>query len=110
MYSLFIRTLSGQINYQIAERDLVATRWVSDFEPETLFGRIFLGKTSLPIINVLRIENGKIVEFWNHRHDIDMRQTLRFTAQGLLIGLLIALIPLIWAIRLRRRLRVALSD
>ena len=103
-------TLSGRINYQIAEGDLVATRWISDFEPETLFGRLFLGKTSLPIINVLRIENGKIVELWNHRHDIDTRQTLRFTAQGMLFGLLIAFVPLIWAIRLRRRLRVALSD
>ncbi|MEM7083966.1 MAG: ester cyclase [Pseudomonadota bacterium] len=98
-------TLSGQIDYQIADGDLVATRWVSEFEPETVFGRLLLGKASLPIINVFRIENGKIVELWNHRHDIDTRQTLRFTAQGLLLGLLIALAPLIWAIRLRRRLR-----
>lgn len=98
-------TLSGHINYQLADGDLVATRWISEFEPETLFGRLILGKTSLPIINVLRIEEGKIVEFWNHRHDIDTSQTLIFTLKGLLIGLSVALIPLYWAIRLRRRLK-----
>ena len=102
-------TLSGGIDYQVAEGDLVATRWVSDFEPETLFGRLLIGHTSLPIINVLRFEDGKIVEFWNHRHDIDTSQTLIFTLQGLLIGLGIALIPLIWAFRLRRRLKRALA-
>ena len=97
-------TLSGRIIYQVADGDLVATRWISDFEPETLFGRFVLKHTSLPIINVLRIDDGKIVEFWNHRHDIDTAQTLRFTAKGLLIGLLIALIPLVWGFRLRSRL------
>jgi len=100
-------TLSGHINYQLADGDLVATRWISEFEPETLFGRLILGKTTLPIINVLRIEDGKIVEFWNHRHDIDTSQTMVFTLKGLLIGLGIALIPLFWAIRLRRRLMKA---
>ena len=100
-------TLSGSIDYQVAEGDLVATRWVSDFQPETLFGRLLLGETSLPIINVFRFENGKIVEFWNHRHDIDTTQTLVHTFTGLLIGLAVALIPLMWAIRLRRRLRHA---
>lgn len=100
-------TLSGHINYQLADGDLVATRWISEFEPESLFGRVVLGKTSLPIINVLRIKDGKIVEFWNHRHDIDTSQTLRFTLKGLLIGLVFALIPLIWAMRLWRRLQQA---
>ncbi len=99
--------LSGRIDYQVAEGDLVATRWVSEFEPESLFGRLLLGRTSLPIINVFRFEDGRIVEFWNHRHDIDTSQTLAYTFRGLLIGLGIALIPFFWAIRLRRRLRHA---
>ena len=100
-------TPSGRFDYQIADGDLVATRVISDFEPETLFGRFVLNHTSLPIINVFRIENGKIVEIWNHRHDVDTAQTIRFTLKGLLIGLLIALIPLIWAFRLRSRLKKA---
>ena len=97
--------LSGSINFMVAEGDLVATRWVGKFEPRTLFGRIFIGDTALPIINVVRIKNGKIVEFWNHRHDIDTPQTLKFTARGFGLGLLIALLPFGWALMLRGQLR-----
>lgn len=96
--------LSGKIDYQIAEGDLVATRWHSTFKPKTLFGKLFTME-KLPIINVFRFENGKIVELWNHRHDIETNQTLRFTFQGLIIGLLIALIPTIMWLRIRKKLK-----
>ena len=96
----------SKINYQIAEGDLVATRWEATFQPNTFFGKTMLGAGTIPIINVFRFnEEGKIVEIWNHRHDIDTPQTLRFTIKGLLIGLLIALIPTIIAIRMRRKLK-----
>ncbi len=52
------------------------------------------------------IKDGKIVEVWNHRHDIDTPQTLKFTIQGLIAGLILALIPTIIALRLRKRLRL----
>lgn len=96
----------SKIDYQIAEGDLVATRWTGSFTSKTLFGRIAL-ETDKPIsiINVFRFKDGKIVEFWNHRHDIDTPQTLRFTIKGLIIGLLIALIPTILAFRLRKKLK-----
>ena len=95
-----------KIDYQIAEGDLVATRWGGSFKSNTLFGKIFLEtKEPISIINVFRIKDGKIVELWNHRHDIDTPQTLSFTFKGLAIGLLIALIPTIVAIRLRRKLK-----
>ncbi|MGI9552523.1 MAG: ester cyclase [Aurantibacter sp.] len=93
------------LDYQIAERDLVMTRWSAAYTPQTLFGKFFIGKGHIPIINVVRIKNGKIVEFWNHRHDIDTPQTMKFTLKGLLIGLLIALIPTFFAFRLRRKLK-----
>lgn len=65
------------------------------------------GSGTIPIINVFRINNdGKIVEIWNHRHDIDTPQTMKFTIKGLLLGLLIALIPTIIAFRLKRKLKV----
>jgi len=95
--------LSGALDYQIAEGNLVATRWHGSFEPKTLTGKIF-GMENLAIINVFRIENGKIVEIWNHRHDIETNQTLKFVFKGVLIGLLIALIPTIIAFRLKRKL------
>lgn len=97
------------LDYQVAEGDLVATRWFGDYKPKTLLGKVFFGSKRIPIINVFRFKDGKIVELWNHRHDIDTPQTLKFTLQGLLIGLLIALIPLIWAIRLRRKLKRSTS-
>ena len=98
-------TLSGKIDYQIAEGDLVATRWNASFNPNTFMGKIY-GMEELAIINVFRIKDGKIVEIWNHRHDIETNQTIIFVFQGLIIGLLIALIPTFIAFRLRRKLRV----
>ena len=95
-----------KIDYQVAEGDLVVTRWTGSFKGKTLFGRIALEtKKPISIINVFRIKNGKIVELWNHRHDIDTPQTLKFTLKGLFIGLLFSLIPIIFTIRLRRQLK-----
>ena len=96
-----------KIDYQIAEGDLVATRWTGTFNANTLFGRLAL-ETDEPIsiINVFRFKDGKIVEFWNHRHDIDTPQTLKFTIKGLIIGLVIALIPTVLLLIFRRRLKL----
>ena len=96
-----------KIDYQIAEGDMVATRWTGSFKATTLFGRIFLeNKEPISIINVFRIKDGKIAELWNHRHDIETPQTLKFTIKGLIIGLIIALLPTIIALRLRKKLRL----
>ncbi|MEM8983415.1 MAG: ester cyclase [Pseudomonadota bacterium] len=97
--------MSGEFDYQIADGDLVATRWTWRHEPTTFFGRVLMGRTEIPIINVFRIKDGKIAEVWNHRHDIDTGMTRRFTLQGLAIGLGIALLPLLWALSLRRKLK-----
>lgn len=96
--------MSGSIDFQIAEGDLVATRWTWQFEPTTFLGRILHGRDDLPIINVFRFEDGKITELWNHRHDIDTGMPIRYTIKGFVLGLLIALLPLAWAISLRRKL------
>lgn len=99
-------TWEGKINYQIAEGDLVATRWEATYNPSTFLGKVMFGSGSIPIINVFRFnDEGKIVEIWNHRHDIDTPQTMKFTIKGLLIGLLIALFPTIIAFRLKRKLK-----
>lgn len=82
-----------ELDYQVASEDRVATRWIGHYTPRSLFGKIFLGKHSIPVINVFRIKNGKIVEIWNHRHDIDTTQTLRFTIKGVIIGIVLVLIP-----------------
>jgi predicted SnoaL-like aldol condensation-catalyzing enzyme len=94
--------LSGQIDFQIAEGNLVATRWTGQFEPKTLVGKIFIGEGKVPIINVFKIEDGKIVEFWNHRHDIDTNQTLKYSFRGFLYGLGFAIIAVFLISRLRK--------
>ena len=94
-----------ELDYQIAEGDLVATRWVWNYQPETLIGKLMFGENSIPVINVFRIKDGKIVELWNHRHDIDTGMTKIFTLKGLAVGLLVALIPTTIAFRQRKTIQ-----
>lgn len=65
------------------------------------------GRNPIPIINVFRFKDGKIVEFWNHRHDIDIGFAsnlvrLQGFAGGMLSSLLVAFAARIWR---RRRSR-----
>ena len=66
--------LSGVIDYQIAEGDKVATRWFISLTPNEK--ALAMGMTpvdKVAIINVFRFnEDGKIVEIWNHRHDVEL--------------------------------------
>lgn len=98
-------TMTGNFDYQIAEGDLVATRWQWYFEPNVWWMKILGGKEHIPIINVFRIRDGKIVEVWNHRHDIDTGQANFIFVKGLVIGLVPSLALLILAIVFWRRLR-----
>lgn len=83
--------MTGTIDYQIAEGDLVATRWQWKFKPTSFMFSLMGGRNQIPIINVFRFRDGKIVEIWNHRHDIDTgRGNIPFV-KGLGIGLLVAL-------------------
>jgi hypothetical protein len=66
------------------------------------------GRNPIPIINIFRFKDGKIVEIWNHRHDIDVgfaANVLRVQgfAAGVLSALLVALSARIWRWRRRRR-------
>ncbi len=103
-------TMTGTIDYQVAEGDLVATRWQWVFEPRSWWMKLFMmgGEKSVPVINVFRFQDGKIVEIWNHRHDIDIgfrRNVL--LVKGFLTGILVAVLAgiagRIWR---RRRPRV----
>jgi predicted SnoaL-like aldol condensation-catalyzing enzyme len=87
--------MSGRIDFQIAEGDLVATRWQWEYQPRTWWmrGLMLGGRESVPIINVFRFRDGKIVEIWNHRHDIDVgfaANSLRI--QGFAAGVILVLL------------------
>ncbi len=68
--------LTGEIDYQIAEGDKVATRWFISLdasEEAKAMGMTDVDRVA--IINVFRFDdNGKIVEIWNHRHDVELPQ------------------------------------
>jgi len=68
--------LSGEIDYQIAEGDKVATRWFISLDPsEEARAMGMTAVDRVAIINVFRFDDeGKIVEIWNHRHDPDLPQ------------------------------------
>ena len=100
--------MSGTIDFQIAEGDLVATRWQWDYEPTSWWMKLVAGRRPLPIINVFRFKDGKVVEIWNHRHDIDFFGRTLFAA-GLLVGLIPSLILSTFSFILWRKLRKARS-
>lgn len=66
--------LSGEIDYQIAEGDKVATRWFVSLAPsESAQNMGMTAVDGVAIINVFRFDDaGKIVEIWNHRHDVEL--------------------------------------
>ena len=98
-------TMTGTIDYQIAEGDLVATRWQWYFEPNVWWMKVLGGKEHIPIINVFRIRDGKIVEVWNHRHDIDTGKADFIFVKGLAVGLIPSIALLVLAFMLWRKLR-----
>ena len=97
-------TMTGSIDYQIAEGDLVATRWQWYFKPTVWWMKIIGGEEHIPIINVFRIRDGKIVEVWNHRHDIDTGMGNWIFVKGLIVGLIPALALLVVLFLLWRKL------
>ncbi len=68
--------MTGKIDYQIAEGDKVATRWWIYLEPNEQAQAMGLTPVDgVAIINVFRFnDDGKIVEVWNHRHDVELPQ------------------------------------
>lgn len=84
--------MTGRIDFQIAEGDLVATRWHWRLEPTSFMFRMMGGRDEIPIINVFRFEDGKIVEIWNHRHDIDTGFANFKFVKGLAVGLVFGLL------------------
>ncbi len=97
--------MTGSIDYQIAECDRVATRWQWKFQPTTWWMKILGGREQIPIINVFRFKDGKIVEVWNHRHDIDTARGNIPFVKGLVVSLIPSLVLLVISFLLWRKLR-----
>ena len=104
-------TMTGRIDFQIAEGDLVATRWQWEFRPRTWWMKaVAVGiRNPIPIINVVRFRDGRIVEIWNHRHDIDSGPGRLLFLKGVSLGLVPSLILGIACFVLWRKLRLRRS-
>jgi len=62
----------------IAEDDMVMTRWTTQGTHTGQWGNIQpTGKRAVfSGVNIFRIQNGKVVELWNHRDDLGLIQQL----------------------------------
>lgn len=95
------------IDLTIAEDDLVAARWTIRLMPKGMLWWMALGKPfDITGVNIFRFKNGKVVEIWNHRNDLEAQQNLNVPklqmAGGFLAG--VVLCTLIWlTARYRRR-------
>lgn len=99
-------TMGGRIDFQIAQGDLVATRWQWEYAPRAWWMKATMlgGRSPIPVINVFRIQDGRIVEIWNHRHDIDIGFRANvLLAKGFLSGLAFALVASLLRRMWRRR-------
>ncbi|MEM6914773.1 MAG: hypothetical protein AAF511_12430, partial [Pseudomonadota bacterium] len=85
--------MTGEIQFMVADCERVATRWTATSKPTTLMGHIVIGNITLPIVNVITIKDGKMVEFWNHRHDIDTNQVTAKTVPAFIKGFMLGLVP-----------------
>jgi steroid delta-isomerase-like uncharacterized protein len=70
--------LHMELDIVLAEGDLVAARWTTEgTNTGPWAGRPATGKRArFSGGNIFRIEGGKVVELWNHRHDLGLMQQL----------------------------------
>ena len=66
------------IDLVIAEGDMIAARWTTEGTNTGQWGNVPpTGKRArFSGVNIFRIENGKVVELWNHRDDLGVMQQL----------------------------------
>ena len=62
----------------LAEDDLVAARWTASGTHTGRWGDVEpTGRTAtFSGVNIFRFANGKVVEIWNHRDDLGLREQL----------------------------------
>jgi predicted ester cyclase len=70
--------LEWTVDLILAEGDLVAGRWTARGTNTGPWGGVeSTGKTAkFSGVNIFRFANGKVVEIWNHRDDLGLREQL----------------------------------
>ena len=62
----------------IAELELVAARWTASGTHTGSWGTLAATgrRATFSGVNIFRFESGKVVEIWNHRDDLGLREQL----------------------------------
>ena len=70
--------LAMQVDFMIAEGDMVMARWTTEGTNTGQWGNVPpTGKRAkFSGVNIFRIANGRVVELWNHRDDPGLMQQL----------------------------------
>ena len=70
--------LAMQVDFMIAEGDMVMARWTTEGTNTGQWANVPpTGKhAKFSGVNIFRIANGRVVELWNHRHDLGLMQQL----------------------------------
>jgi steroid delta-isomerase-like uncharacterized protein len=70
--------LHTTIDLVVAEANMVMVRWTTEGTHTVQWGNVPpTGKrASFSGVNIFRIENGRVVELWNHRDDLGLMQQL----------------------------------
>jgi steroid delta-isomerase-like uncharacterized protein len=76
--------LSFNVDFLLAEGDLVAGRWTaSGTHLGSWAGQPATGRPmSFSAVNVFRFADGKVVELWNHRDDLGLMEQLGASIHG----------------------------
>lgn len=70
--------LQMTIDLMVAEGDLVVARWTTEGTNTGPWGDVppTGRRARFSGVNIFRFQNGKVVEIWNHRDDLGLRQQL----------------------------------
>lgn len=70
--------LKHQIDLIVGEGELVVVRWTMQGTNTEPWGSVPATNKSVKFsgVNIFRIANGKVVEIWNHRDDLGVREQL----------------------------------
>jgi steroid delta-isomerase-like uncharacterized protein len=70
--------LEFEIDFLVAEDDMVAGRWTARGTHSGAWGDVPASgrRVEFSAINVFRFEGGKVVEIWNHRDDLGLMQQI----------------------------------
>jgi predicted SnoaL-like aldol condensation-catalyzing enzyme len=90
---------SGRIESQVAEGDLVVTRWIWSMPLASAWERFVAGKDhiEIPVVQTFRFnEAGRIVEVWNQCDDYGIDEQMRVSGlyyfEGFLFGVVLTLV------------------